>query len=96
MKYVLWLMGLILVVSMPVEAADTRYKIVNGKVLAPGRVSDGTLLLEERSGRTWILLQRGTVAPVWYPIPFESTQQLNYQLEPSDAPDQATQGTGNQ
>lgn len=84
----------ILTVPVVGEAADTRYKIVKAKVLAQAKALDGTILLDETSGRTWILIQRGSATPVWFPISFESTPQLNYQLLPGRVPNQRSEEGG--
>lgn len=94
MKRLLFAALFICTVPLLGEAADTRYKIVNGKVLAPAKATDGTILLDETSGRTWILLQRGATTPVWFPIPFESTPQLSFQLVPGPAPSQRSEARG--
>ena len=71
-----------LIISLSVEATDAQYTITNGKILTPTEVTDGAILLDKTSGRTWILIQRGTATPVWLSIPFESNPQLSFDLIP--------------
>ena len=84
----------LLTISLSVEASDARYTIENGKIHTPTEVSEGAILLDEVSGRTWMLIQRGNATPVWLAIPFEANPQLSFDLVPNPLPTRGSAYTG--
>ena len=60
------------------------YQIVSVRLIGGGSDETGSVLLEQQSGRSWILVQRGSAPPSWQALSFESGFTLNQQLTPPD------------
>ena len=60
------------------------YQIVSVRIAGGGSDEQGSVLLEQQSGRSWILVQRGSAPPSWQALSFESGFTLNQQLTPPD------------
>lgn len=94
----LWTLVL-MVLAMPVEAAQPAkdeapqltYQIVSVRLAGGGTDETGSVLLEQQTGRSWILIQRGSAPPSWQALAFDSGFTLNQQLVP---PDLTTTRTG--
>jgi len=50
----------------------------------PLRAASAEELLEQQTGRSWILVQRGSAPPAWQALAFDSGFTLNQQLVPPD------------
>lgn len=82
-------LGLLLLVLGAVARADANvsYMVVQGKAVSDTRATDVTLLMEQPSGRTWVLTQRGNGSPVWEPVPYGEGQGLTTMTLPPPSPD---------
>lgn len=67
--------------------ANVSYMVVQGKAVSEARATDVTLLMEQPSGRTWVLTQRGNGSPVWEPVPYGEGQGLTTMTLPPPSPD---------
>jgi hypothetical protein len=78
--------------AMPVYAASPAkdepppltYQVVSVQLTGGGTDAVGSVLLEQQTGRSWILVQRGSAAPSWQSLAFDSGFTLNQQLVPPD------------
>lgn len=66
------------------EPPPLTYQIVSVRFIGGGTDEAGSVLLEQQTGRSWILVQRGSTPPAWQSLPFESGFTLNQQLLPPD------------
>ena len=60
------------------------YQIVSVRLAGGGTDEMGSVLLEQQTGRSWILLQRGSAPPAWQALSFDSGFTLNQQLVPPE------------
>lgn len=78
--------------ALPVQAApppkdeppQLTYQIVSVNLAGGGTDDKGSVLLEQQTGRSWILIQRGSAPPAWQALAFDSGFTLNQQLLPPD------------
>jgi len=78
--------------AMPVYAAPPvkdeppplTYQIVSVRLTGGGTDELGSVLLEQQTGRSWVLVQRGSAPPSWQSLSFDSGFTLNQQLVPPD------------
>jgi len=67
------------------EPPPLTYSIVAVRLTGGGTDETGSVLLEQQTGRTWILVQRGSAPPSWQALAFDSGFTLNQQLQPPEA-----------
>lgn len=60
------------------------YQIVSVRLAGGGSDEQGSVLLEQQTGRSWILVQRGSAPPAWQALAFDSGFTLNQQLLPPE------------
>lgn len=83
---------ILMALSMPAHAASPAkdepppltYQIVSVYLAGGGTDDKGSVLLEQQTGRSWILVQRGSAPPAWQALAFDSGFTLNQQLVPPD------------
>lgn len=83
---------ILMALSMPAHAASPAknepppltYQIVSVYLAGGGTDDKGSVLLEQQTGRSWILVQRGSAPPAWQALAFDSGFTLNQQLAPPD------------
>jgi hypothetical protein len=83
---------ILMALSMPAHAArpakdeppPLTYQIVSVYLAGGGTDDKGSVLLEQQTGRSWILIQRGSAPPAWQALAFDSGFTLNQQLVPPD------------
>lgn len=83
---------LFMALALPVQAApppeeelpQLTYQIVSVNLAGGGTDDKGSVLLEQQTGRSWILIQRGSAPPAWQALAFDSGFTLNQQLLPPD------------
>lgn len=83
---------MLMALAMPVHAAQPAkdepppltYQIVSVRLAGGGTDETGSVMLEQQTGRSWILIQRGSAPPSWQALAFESGFTLNQQLVPPD------------
>lgn len=83
---------ILMALSTPVHAArpakdeppPLTYQIVSVYLAGGGTDEKGSVLLEQQTGRSWILVQRGSAPPAWQALAFDSGFTLNQQLVPPD------------
>jgi hypothetical protein len=66
------------------EPIPLTYQIVSVRMIGGGSDEAGSVMLEQQTGRSWILVQRGSAPPSWQSLSFESGFNLNQQLMPPD------------
>lgn len=66
------------------EPPPLTYQIVSVNLAGGGTDDNGSVLLEQQTGRSWILVQRGSAPPAWQALAFDSGFTLNQQLVPPD------------
>lgn len=74
-----------LAASPKYEPPPLTYQIVSVRLTGGGTDETGSVLLEQQTGRTWILVQRGSAPPSWQALAFDSGFTLNQQLQPPEA-----------
>ena len=67
------------------EPPPLTYQIVAVRLTGGGADEAGSVLLEQQTGRTWVLVQRGSAPPSWQALAFDSGFTLNQQLQPPEA-----------
>jgi hypothetical protein len=91
------LMALALPASAATPAKDEppplTYQIVSVRMIGGGSDEGGSVMLEIQTGRSWVLVQRGSAPPSWQALAFESGFNLNQQLMP---PELSTPRSGSQ
>ena len=60
------------------------YQIVSVRLAGGGTDEQGSVMLEQQTGRSWILIQRGSAPPAWQALSFDSGFTLNQQLVPPE------------
>lgn len=60
------------------------YQIVSVRLAGGGTDEMGSVMLEQQTGRSWILMQRGSAPPAWQALSFDSGFTLNQQLMPPE------------
>lgn len=60
------------------------YQIVSVRIAGGGTDEQGSVMLEQQTGRSWILIQRGSAPPAWQALSFDSGFTLNQQLVPPE------------
>lgn len=83
---------ILMTLAMPVYAArpakdeppPLTYQIVSVRLIGGGTDEAGSVLLEQQTGRSWVLVQRGSAPPSWQSLAFDSGFTLNQQLVPPD------------
>ncbi|MFN2309148.1 MAG: hypothetical protein ABR553_05350 [Gammaproteobacteria bacterium] len=86
------LLPLALALALPVGAASPArsepppltYQIVSVRLIGGGNDEAGSVMLEQQTGRSWVLVQRGSAPPSWQSLSFESGYNLNQQLVPPE------------
>lgn len=76
-----------LFVATPSFAGEERplsYQIMSVQVVGSGSAEKAAVMLEQQTGRSWMLMQRGGGAPVWQALTFESSYSLNQQTVPPE------------
>lgn len=85
---ILFLMALALPASAAPPAKNEppplTYQIVSVRMIGGGSDEAGSVMLEQQTGRSWILVQRGSAPPSWQSLSFESGFNLNQQLMPPE------------
>ncbi len=83
---------MLMALTMPVYAAPPAkeepppltYQIVSVQLTGGGSDTTGSVMLEQQTGRSWVLVQRGSAPPSWQALAFDSGFTLNQQLVPPD------------
>lgn len=93
MKSLIWMALLLMSLAAGAQAArpdrddeppPLTYQIVSVTFIGGGTDEAGSVLLEQQTGRSWILVQRGSTPPAWQALPFEAGFTLNQQLMPPE------------
>lgn len=66
------------------EPPPLTYQVVTVRFVGGGTEEAGSVLLEQQTGRSWILAQRGSAPPAWQALPFEAGFTLSQQLVPPE------------
>lgn len=66
------------------EPPPLTYQIVTVRFAGGSEDEAGSVLIEQQTGRSWILVQRGSTPPVWQALPFEAGLTLSQQLLPPE------------
>lgn len=66
------------------EPPPLTYQIVSVRMIGGGSDETGSVMLEIQTGRSWVLVQRGSAPPSWQALAFESGFTLNQQLMPPE------------
>lgn len=93
MKARIWTMPVLLTLAVGAQAArpdrdaepaPLTYQIVTVQFVGGSAEESGSVLLEQQTGRSWVLVQRGSTPPVWQALPFEAGLTLSQQLLPPE------------
>lgn len=66
------------------EPPPLTYQIVTVRFVGGSADEAGSVLLEQQTGRSWVLVQRGSTPPAWQALPFEAGLTLSQQLLPPE------------
>lgn len=66
------------------EPPPLTYQVVTVRFVGGSADEAGSVLLEQQTGRSWVLVQRGNTPPVWQALPFEAGLTLSQQLLPPE------------
>ncbi|WP_125181373.1 hypothetical protein [Thiohalobacter thiocyanaticus] len=62
------------------------YQVLPAKVVSESGMTEITLMVEQPSGRTWMLSQQGGGSPTWQPLSYGEGQGLTTATIPRPAP----------
>lgn len=62
------------------------YQVLPARVISESGTTEITLMVEQPSGRTWMLSQQGGGSPTWQPLSFGEGQGLTTATIPRPAP----------
>ncbi|HSH28464.1 MAG TPA: hypothetical protein VK971_01050 [Thiohalobacter sp.] len=67
-------------------APGTSYQVLPARVISESGTTEITLMVEQPSGRTWMLSQQGGASPTWQPLSYGDGQGLTTATIPRPAP----------
>ncbi|WP_096363719.1 MULTISPECIES: hypothetical protein [Thiohalobacter] len=67
-------------------APGMSYQVLPARVISESGATEITLMVEQPSGRTWMLSQQGGASPTWQPLSYGDGQGLTTATIPRPAP----------